>query len=256
VVGKPDGPTVMLAHGFGCDQHLWQPVADRIAGRFRLVLFDHVGSGNSDPAAWDPQRYAELSGYAEDVLDIVVELDLHDVVFVGHSVSAMIGVLASISAPERFRKLVLLTPSPCYVNDDGYHGGFTLADIEELLDSLESNYLGWSRSFAPVVMGNPDRPELGDELAETFCRTDPARARVFARTTFLSDSRPDLPNVTVPTLVVECARDSIAPREVGAYVQQHIAGAELVTLDVEGHCPQLSAPEATADAIAEFACAP
>lgn len=243
----------MLAHGFGCDQHLWQPVADRLAGRFRLVLFDHVGSGASDPAAWNPQRYSDLSGYADDVLDIIGELDLYDLVLVGHSVSAMIGVLASIAAPDRFRKLVLLTPSPCYVNDDGYRGGFSLADIEELLDSLESNYLGWSRSFAPVVMGNADRPELGDELAETFCRTDPARARVFARTTFLSDSRADLPKVTVPTRVIECARDVIAPREVGAYVAQHITGAELVTLDADGHCPQLSAPDITAEAIAEFA---
>ncbi|MDT7560991.1 MAG: sigma-B regulation protein RsbQ, partial [Pseudonocardiales bacterium] len=218
IIGRDSGPVVVLAHGFGCDQNLWRLVAPALAEDFRVVLFDHVGAGHSDLAAWQPRRYATLSGYAEDVLAILRELDLREVVFVGHSVSAMIGVLAAIEEPERFAKLVLLTPSPRYIDEGDYRGGFSEADIEELLDSLDSNYLGWSAAMAPVIMGNPERPELGQELANSFCRTDPKIARVFARTTFLSDNRADLPKVTVPTLVIECAQDAIAPREVGAYV--------------------------------------
>jgi sigma-B regulation protein RsbQ len=228
-------------------------VTARLAPSFRVVLFDHVGAGASDPSAWDPVRYSSLEGYAEDVLDIVAELDLREVVFVGHSVAAIIGVLAVAADPSRFAKLILLTPSPRYVDDGDYRGGFTRSDVEELLDSLESNYLGWSRAMAPTIMGAPDRPELADELADSFCRTDPSRARVFARTTFLSDNRADLQRVSVPTLVIECAEDALAPREVGAYVHRHIDGSELVTLDATGHCPQLSVPQATAEAIAAFA---
>ena len=218
--GVEDGPTIMLAHGFGCDQHLWRLVEARLASSFRVVLFDHVGSGASDPSAWDPKRYESLQGYADDILGIVHDLDLHDVTFVGHSVAAMMGVLAVATDPSRFARLVLLTPSPCYLDQGDYRGGFSRNDIDELLDSLESNYLGWSRSMAPVIMGTPDRPELGDELTDSFCRTDPACARVFARTTFLSDNRADLARVSLPTLVIECAHDTLAPREVGAYVQQ------------------------------------
>jgi sigma-B regulation protein RsbQ len=255
VAGRDDGPTIMLAHGFGCDQNLWRLVTERLVPNYRVVLFDHVGAGASDPAAWDPERYSALDSYAADVLDIVADLDLHDVVLVGHSVAAMIGVLAVAQDPSRFAKLVLLTPSPRYIDDDsdGYRGGFTRGDIDDLLDSLESNYLGWSQAMAPNIMGNPERPELGGELTESFCRTDPAKALAFARATFLSDNRKDLSRVTVPTLVIECARDSLAPRHVGAYVHQHIEGSELVTLDASGHCPQLSAPADTTAAIVAFA---
>lgn len=253
IVGNDAGPTVVLAHGFGCDQNLWRLVTERLAPRFRVVLFDHVGAGASDPAAWDAERYASLSEYASDVLDLLTALDLRDVTFVGHSVASMIGVLAVARDPSRFAKLVLLTPSPCYLDDDGYRGGFSRADIDELLESLESNYLGWSRAMAPNIMGTPDRPELGEELTTSFCRTDPKKALVFARATFLSDNRADLTLVTVPTLVVECAHDTLAPREVGAYVAEHVPDSSLVTLDATGHCPHLSAPEATADAIAAFA---
>ncbi|GHF65514.1 sigma-B regulation protein RsbQ [Amycolatopsis bartoniae] len=252
-IGNPGGRVLLLAHGFGCDQHLWRLVAPALAERFRVVLFDHVGAGRSDASAWDPRRYASLDGYAADVVELCEELDLRDVVFVGHSVSAMIGVLATIAAPERFAKLVLLTPSPCYLNDGDYRGGFSRADIDELLDSLDSNYLGWSATMAPVIMGTPDRPELNDELTNAFCRTDPDIASVFARATFLSDNRADLPKVPVPSLAIECAHDAIAPREVGAYVRDHIPGCRLVTLDAVGHCPQLSAPEQTTEAIAAFA---
>jgi sigma-B regulation protein RsbQ len=253
IAGAEKGPTIMLAHGFGCDQNLWRLVEAQLAASFRLVLFDHVGCGASHPAAWDPERYEELQGYADDILGIVRELDLRDVIYVGHSVAAMMGVLAVATDPSRFARLVLLTPSPCYIDEGEYRGGFSRADIDELLDSLESNYLGWSRAMAPVIMGAPDQPELSDELTDSFCRTDPACARVFARTTFLSDNRDDLARVSIPTLVIECAHDTLAPREVGAYVQQRIDGSELVTLDAIGHCPQLSAPDITAQAIAAFA---
>jgi sigma-B regulation protein RsbQ len=253
VIGREDAPVVVLAHGFGCDQNLWRLVAPTLAQDFRVVLFDHVGAGQSDLSAWNPQRYSTLHGYAEDVVDILRELQLRDVVFVGHSVAAMMGVLAAIEEPRLFSKLVLLTPSPRYINDENYHGGFSEPDIAELLDSLESNYLGWSAAMAPVIMGNPERPELGEELTNSFCRTDPTIARAFARTTFMSDNRADLAKVDVPTLVIECTQDAIAPREVGAFVRDQIRGCELVTLDATGHCPQLSAPEATTEAIAAFA---
>jgi sigma-B regulation protein RsbQ len=243
----------MLAHGFGCDQNLWRRVVPGLERDFRVVLFDHVGAGRSDLSAWDPERYATLDGYADDVLRICGELDLRQVVLVGHSVSAMIGVLAVTREPERFAGLVLLCPSPRYVDDAGYRGGFSQADIDELLDSLDSNYLGWSAAMAPVIMGNPERPELGAELANSFCRTDPQIARAFARTTFLSDNRSDLARVTVPTLVLQCSSDAIAPPEVGEFVRAQIPGSRLVTLAATGHCPQLSAPDATLEAIASFA---
>jgi sigma-B regulation protein RsbQ len=252
IVGAPDGPLVVLAHGFGCDQQLWRLVVDRLQTDFRLLLFDHVGFGKSDTASWDAQKYSSLTGYVADVLDIVRELDLRNVVFVGHSVAAMIGALAVTAEPSRFAKLVMLTPSPRYIDDGDYRGGFSQSDIDELLESLELNYLGWSHAMAPVIMGTPDRPELQDELVETFCRNDPAHARVFARATFLSDNRDDLARIPVPTLVIECAQDAIASREVGAYVHEHIPDSRLVTLDATGHCPQVSDPDATASAISAF----
>jgi sigma-B regulation protein RsbQ len=253
VLGSGAGPTLMLAHGFGCDQNLWRLVAARLQSDFRLVLFDHVGSGRSDPLAWDADRYSSLRAFADDILDVVTELDLNDVVFVGHSVAAMMGVLAVAEDPSRFAKLILLTPSPCYLDHDDYTGGFSRADIDELLESMEINYLGWSRAMAPTVMGTPDRPELERELTDSFCRNDPAKARVFARTTFLSDNRDDLGRVALPTLIIECDRDTLAPRAVGAYTHEHVAGSELVTIHATGHCPQLSAPDETAAAIAAFA---
>ncbi|MCX4751032.1 alpha/beta hydrolase [Kitasatospora sp. NBC_01287] len=252
VTGRVDGPVVLLAHGFGCDQNMWRLVVPALAREHRVVLFDYVGSGRSDASAWSEGRYSSLDGYARDVVEVCEELDLRDVAFVGHSVSAMVGVLAAAADPERFSRLVMVAPSPRYIDDEGYRGGFSAEDIDELLESLESNYLGWSAAMAPVIMGNEDRPELGEELTASFCATDPDMARVFARTTFLSDSRADLKAVTHPTLVLECTQDVIAPREVGAYVHAAIPGSRLVTLDATGHCPQLSAPEATAEAILAF----
>lgn len=252
LTGPEDGQPMLFAHGFGCDQHMWRHVAPAFEDDFRVVLFDHVGAGGSDLGAYDADRYSSLGGYADDVVGIVTELDLHEVVFVGHSVSAMIGVLAERRAPERFDKLVLVGPSPCYIDQDGYAGGFGAQDIQELLDSLDSNYLGWSAAMAPVIMGNPEQPALGQELTESFCRTDPDIARSFARVTFLSDSREDLAGVQTPTLVLQCSNDVIAPVEVGRYVAEQIPDSTFVQLAATGHCPNLSAPGETIGAIADF----
>ena len=252
VRGVPDGQPLLFAHGFGCDQNMWRFVAPEFEDAYRVVLFDHVGAGESDLSAYDPDRYSSLQGYAQDVLEICRELDLRDVVFVGHSVSAMMGVLAAAEEPERFARLVLVGPSPRYVNDEGYAGGFSREDIEGLLESLDSNYLGWSSAMAPVIMGNADRPELGEELTNSFCSTDPDIARRFARVTFLSDNREDLKRVRTPTVVLQCSDDAIAPEAVGEYVTRSIPGAELVRLRATGHCPNLSAPEETAAAIKSF----
>jgi sigma-B regulation protein RsbQ len=250
--GVPHGQPMVMAHGFGCDQNMWRYVWPAFADRYRIVLFDHVGSCGSDRGAYDPHRYASLDGYAEDVLAICEERDLRDIVFVGHSVSAMIGVLAAAQQPERFARLVLVGPSPRYIDDDGYVGGFTREDIDGLLESLESNYLGWSSAMAPAIMGNADRPELGEELTNSFCRTDPEIAAQFARTTFLSDNRADLGRVSIPALVLQCSDDVIAPEAVGEYVHAQLAGSSYVLLDATGHCPNLSAPDETVEAIEEF----
>jgi len=250
--GNPVGRPMLFAHGFGCDQNMWRFVVPAFEPRYRTILFDFVGAGGSDLAAYDPERYRTLDGYARDVLEICEALDLRDVVFVGHSVSAMIGVLAAGEAPDRFGALVLIGPSPRYIDDGDYIGGFTEDDISGLLASLDSNYLGWSSAMAPVIMANPDRPELGAELTASFCRTDPEIQKHFARATFLSDNRRDLARVRVPALVLQCSEDMIAPETVGAYVHEHLSGSQLVRLRATGHCPNLSAPEETVEAIAAF----
>jgi sigma-B regulation protein RsbQ len=252
VTGPPDRQAIVLAHGFGCDQNMWRFLVPQLEDDYRVVLFDHVGAGHADPGAYDPRRHATLDGYADDVLGILTELDLRDVVFVGHSVSAMIGVLAQLREPERFAGLVMVGPSPCYVDDPPYRGGFSRADIDELLESLSTNYLGWSSAMAPAIMGNPQRAELGQELTDSFCRTDPDLAARFARATFLSDNRAELPQVTCPTLVLQCSSDVIAPVEVGEYVRDQIADSTYVLLEATGHCPHLSAPDETLAAIRAF----
>jgi sigma-B regulation protein RsbQ len=252
VTGRPDAPGMVFAHGFGCDQNMWRYITPDFADDHRVLLFDLVGSGRSDLSAYCRQRYGTLQGYADDLLEILAELGMRDVVFVGHSVSSMIGVLAAVKEPERFSRLVLIGPSPRYVNDENYHGGFGHDDIEELLESLDSNYLGWSAAMAPVIMGNPDRPELGAELTSSFCSTDPAIARHFARVTFLSDNREDLPKVRTPSLILQCTEDVIAPREVGEYVHRELPDSTFVLLKATGHCPNLSAPAETAQAIRDY----
>jgi sigma-B regulation protein RsbQ len=252
VSGREDGQPMLFAHGFGCDQNMWRHVAPAFADEYRIVLFDHVGAGGSDLSAYEPGRYASLDGYADDVLEICAQLGLERVIFVGHSVSAMVGVLAAKREPELFDKLVLVGPSPRYVDEGDYVGGFSAEDIEGLLESLESNFLGWSGQMAPAIVGNPDRPELGEELTNSFCRTDPEIAKQFARVTFLSDNRADLPAVRTRALILQCADDVIAPRAVGEYVHARMPDSELVFLEATGHCPNLSAPAETVAAIRAF----
>lgn len=252
VVGNPDAPPMVLAHGFGCDQGMWRYVVPQLEATHRIVLFDHVGAGGSDTSSFDPVHHGRLEGYAADVVDILDALDLGPVTFVGHSVSAMIGVLAARARPDLVDTLVLVSPSPRYIDDDGYLGGFSQEEIDELLETMDDNYLGWSAHIAPVIMGRPDRPELGEELTASFCRMDPSIARHFARTTFLSDNRADLEGVTTPALVVQCRQDAIAPLEVGTYVHERLENSRLVVLDTVGHCPNLSAPDQLVAAIATF----
>jgi sigma-B regulation protein RsbQ len=255
VLGK-GSRTMVLAHGFGCDQNMWRHLVPAFENDYRLVLFDHVGHGRANAAGFDKARYATLDGYADDILKICEALDIHDAVFVGHSVSAMMGILAARRDPTRFSTLVLIGPSPRYVNDDDYVGGFTREDIDGLLDFLDSNFLGWSSTMAPVIMGNPQRPDLSEELSNSFCRTDPEIAKHFARVTFLSDNRADLSSVQVPTLILQCSNDAIAPEKVGRYVEANIRGSTFVQLDASGHCPHLSAPDETIAAMQGFLSAP
>jgi sigma-B regulation protein RsbQ len=243
---------MMFAHGFGCDQNMWRFVAPAFENEYRVILFDHVGAGRSDLSAYNRTKYSTLNGYVDDVLEICRELDVTGGIYVGHSVSAMIGVLAAIKEPERFEKLVLVGPSPCYINDHDYVGGFAREDIEALLDSLESNYLGWSRTMAPAIMGNPDRPELGEELTNSFCRTDPEIANHFARVTFLSDNRGDLPKLKTEALILQCSNDVIAPEAVGQYMHRVLDNSRLVVMQATGHCPNLSAPDETIAAMRTF----
>jgi sigma-B regulation protein RsbQ len=243
---------MMFSHGFGCDQNMWRVVVPAFEDRFRIILFDHVGAGGSDLSAYSREKYSSLRGYAADVIELGRAYDIRGGVFVGHSVSAMVGVLAAIEAPELFDALVLVGPSPCYVNEQDYIGGFTRAQIEELLEFLDSNHMGWSTTMAPVIMGNRDRPELTEELTNSFCRTDPEIAKHFARTTFLSDNRSDLPRLKIPALVLQCSEDVIAPQPVGEYVHRALPNSKLVLMQATGHCPNLSAPAETIEAIEDF----
>ncbi len=235
--------TLMFAHGYGCDQNMWRAVVPAFLDDFRIVLFDNAGAGSADVAGFDKTRHSSLHGYALDVLDIITELGLTEVNFVGHSVSAMIGMLASIARPGVFKSLVMIGPSPSYINDGSYIGGFERSEIDDLLELLRSNHLGWSITMAPVIMGNPDCPSLAKELEESFCRTNPASAHHFARVIFLSDHRADLPQVTVPTLILQTREDPVAPVEVGEYVQRAVPNSQLIVMHATGHCPHLSSPE-------------
>ena len=251
VFGRGTQPMI-FAHGFGCDQNMWRFITPAFEDDYQIVLFDHVGAGQSDLRAYDRQKYATLDGYATDLLEICAAEGLERAIFVGHSVSSMIGILAANREPERFAHLILVGPSPRYVNDEAYVGGFGRADIDGLLEFLDSNHMGWSSTMAPVIMGNPDRPELAAELTTSFCRTDPDIARHFARVTFLSDNRKDLPKVTTPSLVLQCSDDAIAPIAVGEYVHAQMPGSRLVILNATGHCPNLSAPEETIAAMKAY----
>jgi sigma-B regulation protein RsbQ len=244
---------MLFAHGFGCDQNMWRFVAPAFADDYKLVLFDYVGSGQSDLSAYDAERYSTLDGYAQDVLDVCHALDLRDIVFVGHSVSAMVGVLAARREPKRFANLVMIGPSPRYLNDPpNYAGGFERSDIEGLLDTMDRNYIGWANYLGPAIMANADRPELGQELTESFCSTDPVIARRFAEATFFADNRQDLAELRVPSLILQCSEDIIAPNEVGEYVHRELPGSTLRLMQATGHCPHMSAPEETIALIREY----
>ena len=244
VTVEGNGPaTLLFAHGFGCDQNMWRFVAPSFAEDYRLVLFDYVGSGRSDLRAYNPERYSSLNGYAEDILDICEALELKDVLLVGHSVSSMIGLLAAIREPERFHRLVFVGPSPRYINEaPDYVGGFEREEIEGLLDMMDRNYIGWANFLAPAIMKNPERPELGEELTASFCSTDPVIARRFAEATFFADNRADLGRVRVPTLIMQCADDMIAPVSVGEFMHAQMPGSTLQVMPVSGHCPHMSHP--------------
>ena len=252
VSGRGTQPMV-FAHGFGCDQNMWRWVAPAFEDDYRVVLFDYVGSGGSDLSAYDPERYGRLEGYADDVLDVIHALDLRDVILVGHSVSAMVAVLAANREPERFDRLVLIGPSPRYINDaPEYVGGFERADIEGLLEMMERNFIGWANFLGPAIVKNPERPELGEELTASFCSTDPVIARRFAEATFFADNRADLGAVRVPSLILQCADDMIAPAEVGDFVHRQTPGSTLRQMRATGHCPHMSHPEETISLIRDY----
>jgi sigma-B regulation protein RsbQ len=243
---------MLFAHGFGCDQNMWRFITPDFQDEYRIVLFDYVGAGGSDVKDYDAERYGTLEGYARDILDVVEALELEDIIFVGHSVSSMIGVLAANQQPERFERLILIGPSPRYINESPYVGGFERADIEGLLDMMDRNFIGWANFLAPAIMKNDDRPELGEELTASFCSTDPIIARRFAEATFLADNRADLTGVSVPSLLLQCSDDMVAPREVGEYLHREIRGSTLRVMNATGHCPHMSDPDETVMLIKEY----
>jgi len=252
VFGDGDLP-IMFAHGFGCDQNMWRFITPAFENEFQVILFDYVGSGNSDIRAYRSERYKNLNGYARDVLDIIRALELDDVIFVGHSVSSIIGALASIRQPQSFKSLVMIGPSPCYLNDPpDYHGGYEHSTIMELLGLMEKNYIGWANFFAPEIMKNEDRPELTRELEESFCSTDPIIAHEFAKATFLADNREDLPKIDTPVLIIQCEEDSIAPVNVGEYVHSRIKQSTFEIIPANGHCPHMSHPDETIEVIDNY----
>lgn len=248
IIGEGD-QSIILAHGFGCSQNVWRHLVAVYKTKFKLILFDFVGAGQSDLSAYNSKRYSSLDGYAKDVLEIIEVLNLKDTLFIGHSVSCMIGVKAAIAQPSYFKKLIFISPSPCYINDKEYIGGLEKEDLNNLLELMDNNYLGWSSFLAPQVMGNEDRPELGQELINNFCATDPDIAKEFARVTFLSDNRMDLENLATVSLTLQCVNDILAPLAVGFYVEKKAKGNTLKILKATGHCPHLSAPEETIAAI-------
>ncbi|MFK2825928.1 alpha/beta hydrolase [Bacillus sp. B190/17] len=248
---------MIFAPGFGCDQNMWRLTAPAFEKDYRIILFDYVGSGKSDYEAYIPDKYSNLHGYSRDLLDICAALDLKDAVFVGHSVGSTIGMLASIQEPKHFERLIMIGPSPCYLNDPPeYHGGFEKEDLAGLIDMMEMNYIGWANYLAQMIMRNPDRPELSKELEESFCSTNPLIARQFATATFFSDNREDLPKVTIPSLILQCAEDAIAPVEVGEYIHKRLQHSTLRFMQATGHCPHLSHPDETIRLIKEYLSSP
>ena len=251
IFGKGDTP-ILFAHGFGCDQNMWRFITPAFENDYRIVVFDYVGAGRSDLNAYNHERYSNLNGYALDVLEVCEALKLEDVIFVGHSVSSMIGLLAAVKRPDYFADLIFIGPSPCYINDADYKGGFERKDIEELLHTMDSNFIGWAKFMGPAIMKNPERPELSEELTESFCSTDPVVARQFAMATFFSDNRKDLRKLKKPSLIMQCSDDLIAPFEVGDYVHAHLKDSVLRVMKATGHCPHMSHPDETISVMKEY----
>ncbi|MFD1735014.1 alpha/beta fold hydrolase [Bacillus salitolerans] len=252
ITGLGDKP-VIFAPGFGCDQRMWRYVTPAFKKDYRIITFDYVGAGKTDLRFYDPTKYSQLSGYAQDLIDVLAALQLQEAIFVGHSVSSMIGLIASIQDPKYFERLIMIGPSPCYINDPpDYAGGFEISALEGLIEMMEKNYIQWANQFAPMIMKNEDRPNLSEELEESFCSTDPNIAVNFARATFFSDNRKDLSKATVPSLVLQCADDAIAPTEVGEYIHRRMPGSEIRFMKATGHCPHLSHPEETVALIKDY----
>jgi sigma-B regulation protein RsbQ len=248
-----EGTQVMLmAHGYGCDQNMWRFITPAFSSKYKIVLFDHVGSGKSDITAYDFKKYSSLQGYADDIIEICESLNLKNVILIGHSVASMMGLLAANKAPHLFDSLIMVGPSPRYINDETYYGGFEEADIRELLESLESNYLGWSSAIAPVIMGNADKPELSKELENSFCQNNPEIAKHFANVTFLGDNRHDLSKLTTRTLILQSTSDVIAPEAVGKYTNEQLKNSSIVVMEATGHCPHMSAPQETIELVTNF----
>lgn len=243
---------MLMAHGYGCDQNMWRFITPAFSSKYKIVLFDHVGSGKSDISAYDYKKYSSLQGYADDIIEICESLNLKNVILMGHSVASMMGLLAANKAPHLFDTLIMIGPSPCYINDENYYGGFDEADIRELLESVESNYLGWSSAIAPVIMGNADQPELTEELANSFCQNNPEVAKQFAKVTFLGDNRHDLSKLTTRTLILQCTSDVIAPEAVGKYMNEQLQNSTIVFMEATGHCPHMSAPKETIEMVTKF----
>jgi sigma-B regulation protein RsbQ len=252
VSGRGTRP-MLFAHGFGCDQNMWRYITPAFEEQFEIITFDYVGAGKSDITAYNSEKYSDLTGYAQDILDICHELNLKDVILVAHSVSGMIGLIAATKEPSLFSRLILVGPSPCYINDgEDYIGGFERKDIQDLLDTMDKNYIGWANFLGPAIMKNPDRPELAAELTESFCSTDPKIARQFAEVTFFSDNRRDLSYLRVPSLILQCSDDLIAPLSVGDYLHSHLPNSVLKVMKATGHCPHLSAPRETIELILQY----
>jgi sigma-B regulation protein RsbQ len=243
---------ILFVHGYGCSQKMWSLITPAFEKNYRVILIDLVGSGDSDLNAYDPKKYSSLKGYASDILEICEEFSYRDIIFVGHSVSSMVGMHAAIAKPSLFKNLIMIGPSPSYINDGDYLGGFEKEDILELIDTLNSNYLGWSSAITPVIMGPENPPELSEELNNSFCQTDPDIAKHFAKVTFMSDDRSYIEKISTDTLIIQCSSDLIAPEAVGEYLHSKISSSSLKKLKATGHCPHMSAPHETTDVILNF----
>lgn len=247
-----DGPTIIYAHGFGCNKDMWRGITSEFEGKYRQVLFDYVGSGQSDLSAFDVDKYSKISGYTQDILDVCEALKLtSDVIFVGHSVSCSAGILASLIKPDLFRCLILVGPTPCFLNQSPeYLGGFESEDLEELLALMDQNFIGWANYLAPVVAGS--EYGISGELSESFCSTDPLTAKIFARTTFFADNRAEFKKIVCPSLILQHKEDALVPLNVGSFMQKTMANNTYMELNVKGHCAHMSHPNLVVAAIDRY----